>query len=113
MTLIAAADVTGLFIELGAAVVGLALLARLASRFGVSAIPLYLLGGLAFGNGGLVPLRFSEEFVHVGAEIGVLLCPQVPGDPRQHVEGTRETAGRALNPQLCTTSSLSVGVRSG
>src|SRR5262249_29690234 len=36
-------------------------------------IPLYLLGGLAFGNGGLLPLQFSEEFVHVGAEIGVIL----------------------------------------
>jgi CPA2 family monovalent cation:H+ antiporter-2 len=61
------------FIELGAAVVGLALLARLAHRLGFSAIPLYLLGGLAFGNGGLLPLRFSEEFVHVGAEVGVVL----------------------------------------
>src|SRR5262249_45402639 len=55
------------------AIAGLAVLARLASRFGISAIPLYLLGGLAFGNGGLLPLRFSEEFVHVGSEIGVLL----------------------------------------
>src|SRR5262249_22613286 len=69
----AAGDVTGVFIELGAAIVGLAVLGRLASRFGISAIPLYLLGGLAFGNGGLVPLRFSEDFVHVGAEIGVIL----------------------------------------
>jgi CPA2 family monovalent cation:H+ antiporter-2 len=75
MTLIAAAagDLARVLIELGAAVLGLALLARLASRFGVLAIPLYLLGGLAFGNGGLVPLRFSEDFVHVGAEIGVIL----------------------------------------
>jgi CPA2 family monovalent cation:H+ antiporter-2 len=69
----AAGDVAWVFIELGAAVLGLAFLARLASRFGISAIPLYLLGGLAFGNGGLLPLRFSEDFVHVGAEIGVLL----------------------------------------
>src|SRR3954465_2142013 len=68
-----AANVTGVFIELGAAVVGLAVLARLASRFGISAIPLYLLGGLAFGNGGLLPLHFSEDFVHIGAEIGVIL----------------------------------------
>jgi CPA2 family monovalent cation:H+ antiporter-2 len=66
-------DVSRVFIELGAAAVGLALLARLAHRFGFSAIPLYLLGGLAFGNGGLVPLQFSEEFVHIGAEIGVIL----------------------------------------
>jgi CPA2 family monovalent cation:H+ antiporter-2 len=61
------------FIELGAAVLGLAVLTRLAHRLGFSSIPLYLLGGLAFGNGGLVPLHFSEGFVHVGAEIGVIL----------------------------------------
>jgi CPA2 family monovalent cation:H+ antiporter-2 len=40
---------------------------------GFSAIPLYLLAGLAFGNGGLAPLNFSNDFVHSGAEIGVLL----------------------------------------
>jgi CPA2 family monovalent cation:H+ antiporter-2 len=61
------------FIELGAAVLGLAVLARLAHRLGFSSIPLYLLGGLAFGNGGLLPLHFSAQFVHVGAEIGVIL----------------------------------------
>jgi CPA2 family monovalent cation:H+ antiporter-2 len=61
------------FIELGAVVLGLAILTRVAHRFGFSSIPLYLLGGLAFGNGGLVPLNVSEEFVHVGAEIGVIL----------------------------------------
>ncbi len=65
--------IAAVFIELGAAVIGLALLARLAHRIGLSAIPLYLLGGLAFGNGGLLPLRFSEEFVHIGAEVGVIL----------------------------------------
>jgi monovalent cation:H+ antiporter-2, CPA2 family len=66
-------DISLVFIELGVVVIGLALLARLASRWGFSAIPLYLLAGLAFGNGGLVPLQFSEDFVHVGAEIGVIL----------------------------------------
>jgi K+:H+ antiporter subunit KhtU len=66
-------DTSKVFMELGAAAIGLAILARLAHRYGFSAIPLYLLGGLAFGNGGLVPLQFSEEFVHVGAEIGVVL----------------------------------------
>lgn len=69
----AAPDVSFLFIELGGAIVGLALLARLANRWGFSAIPLYLLAGLAFGNGGLAPLDFSENFIHLGAEIGVLL----------------------------------------
>ena len=62
-----------LFVELGCAMVGLAILARIANRCGFSAIPLYLLAGLAFGKGGLAPLKFSNDFVHSGAEIGVLL----------------------------------------
>jgi len=66
-------DASFVLIELGLVVVGLAALARLASRWGFSAIPLYLLAGLTFGNGGLAPLRLSEDFVRVGAEIGVLL----------------------------------------
>ena len=66
-------DIASIFIELGLAIIGLAILTRLASRWGFSAIPLYLLAGLAFGNGGILPLQFSEEFVHVGAEIGVIL----------------------------------------
>ena len=60
-------DVSLVFIELGAAVVGLAVLARIASRWGFSAIPLYLLAGLAFGNGGLAPLNFSKGFIGLGA----------------------------------------------
>jgi CPA2 family monovalent cation:H+ antiporter-2 len=66
-------DTSQILIELGVAIVGLALLARFANRLGFSAIPLYLLAGLAFGNGGLVPLGVSENFIHIGAEIGVLL----------------------------------------
>jgi len=66
-------DISSIFIELGIAIIGLAVLTRLASRWGFSAIPLYLLAGLAFGNGGILPLQFSEEFIHVGAEIGVIL----------------------------------------
>lgn len=75
MNLFAAASPTValLFIELGIAVIGLALLARIASRFGFSPIPLYLLAGLAFGQGGFAPLKFGEEFVAVGSEFGVVL----------------------------------------
>ena len=75
MQLYAAAhvDVAWVFIELGIAVLALATLARIAHRFGFSAIPLFLIGGLAFGNGGLIPLSFTEDFIHVGAEIGVIL----------------------------------------
>jgi len=66
-------DVSPIFIELGIIIGGLAILARFANRLGFSAIPLYLLAGLAFGNGGLVPLNVSENFTRIGAEIGVLL----------------------------------------
>ena len=62
-----------LFIELGLILIGLAILARVGSRWGFSAIPLYLLAGLAFGSGGLAPLKLSGSFVRTGAEIGVLL----------------------------------------
>jgi monovalent cation:H+ antiporter-2, CPA2 family len=66
-------DFSLLFIELGLAIVGLAILSRIANRFGFSSIPLYLIAGLAFGNGGLAPLPLSENFIRIGAEIGVLL----------------------------------------
>ncbi|GHE05313.1 cation:proton antiporter [Streptomyces alanosinicus] len=60
-------------IEFGAIILGLGLLGRLAARLRFSPIPLYLLAGLAFGEGGLLPLGASEEFVAIGAEIGVIL----------------------------------------
>jgi monovalent cation:H+ antiporter-2, CPA2 family len=66
-------DYAHLFIELGCVAVGLAALARLARRLGLSAISLYLLAGLAFGNGGLLPLNLTKDFIQLGAEIGVLL----------------------------------------
>ncbi|HXU20848.1 MAG TPA: cation:proton antiporter [Verrucomicrobiae bacterium] len=66
-------DLSRILIELGLIVVSLAILARIASRWGFSAIPLYLLAGLAFGKGGLAPLNVSAGFTHIGAEIGVLL----------------------------------------
>ena len=66
-------DVYRLFVEVGAAIILLAILARIANRWGFSAIPLYLLAGLALGNGGLLPLPLSRESIGTGAEIGVLL----------------------------------------
>ncbi|MGW1679769.1 cation:proton antiporter [Saccharopolyspora sp. NPDC002376] len=60
-------------IELGAVFFGLGVLGRLAWKIGVSPIPLYLLGGLAFGTGGLIPLHGIEPFTHLAAEIGVVL----------------------------------------
>jgi monovalent cation:H+ antiporter-2, CPA2 family len=62
-----------LLVELGAVILGLGVLGALANRFGVSPIPLYLIAGLAFGDGGVLPLATSEEFIGIGAEIGVIL----------------------------------------
>ena len=64
---------TVLLIEVGALLFALGMLGRLGRSVGLSPIPLYLLAGLAFGHGGLVPLSASEEFIQVGAEIGVIL----------------------------------------
>ncbi|AEV81104.1 potassium transporter [Actinoplanes sp. SE50] len=64
---------TVLLIEIGALLFGLGMLGRAGRRFGLSPIPLYLLAGLFFGHGGLVPLSASEEFIGIGAQIGVIL----------------------------------------
>ncbi|CAN5496525.1 cation:proton antiporter [soil metagenome] len=66
-------DTTLLLIEVGALLLALSILGRVAIRFGVSPIPLYLLAGLAVGHGGFFPLDASESFFEVGSEIGVIL----------------------------------------
>ncbi|OJF79658.1 cation:proton antiporter [Nocardia seriolae] len=67
-------DSTGLALfELGAILFALGMLGRLAARFGMSPIPLYLLGGLAFGDGGIVKMQAATEFGHLAGEIGVVL----------------------------------------
>ena len=86
-----------LLIELGSTIVGLALLARLANRWGFSAIPLYLVAGLAFGNGGLLPLGLSQSFIHQGAEIGVLLLLFMLG-----LESTGEELSQNLRTGLAS-----------
>ncbi|MEU3649900.1 cation:proton antiporter [Lentzea sp. NPDC034063] len=66
-------ETTMAMIQLGAVFFGLGLLGRVARRAGISPIPLYLIGGLAFGQGGFVPLHGIEEFTHIASEIGVVL----------------------------------------
>ncbi|MGH2734448.1 MAG: cation:proton antiporter [Actinomycetota bacterium] len=60
-------------IELGAVILGLAILSRVSGRIGIPTIPLYLCAGLAFGRGGLLPLVTADQFIEVGAEIGLIL----------------------------------------
>ena len=68
-----------LLLELGAVLFGLGVVGRVAGRLALSPIPLYLLAGLAFGTGGLVPLRAPEGFFATGAEVGVVLLLLVLG----------------------------------
>jgi CPA2 family monovalent cation:H+ antiporter-2 len=62
-----------LLLELGPVLFALGVLGRLAARWSLSPIPLYLLGGLAFGSGGLLPVAAPEGFFSTGSEIGVVL----------------------------------------
>jgi CPA2 family monovalent cation:H+ antiporter-2 len=77
VTIVAASDTTAhgaaLLIQLGAVLLALGILGRLARRIGIPVVPLYLLGGLAFGQGGVVSLSASHDFIQVAAEIGVIL----------------------------------------
>jgi monovalent cation:H+ antiporter-2, CPA2 family len=68
-----ATDLGVLLIELGAILLVLGVLGRIAKWIKVPVIPLYLLGGLCFGQGGFLALSASEDFLRVGAEIGVIL----------------------------------------
>ena len=73
MILAASAGNPLVLVELGAIVLGLAILARVASRLGITPIPFYLIGGLAFGEGGTATLELSTEFITTASEIGVVL----------------------------------------
>ncbi|HSJ20229.1 MAG TPA: cation:proton antiporter [Nocardioidaceae bacterium] len=60
-------------LELGVIVLVLGLLANVAARIGLSAIPLFLLAGLLLGEGGIHDLGASLEFIEAAGELGVLL----------------------------------------
>jgi CPA2 family monovalent cation:H+ antiporter-2 len=62
-----------LLAEIGAALLVLGIVALIANRLKFSVVPLYLLIGLAIGEGGLVPLSLSEEFLNTGAQIGAIM----------------------------------------
>ena len=59
-------------IELGIIMLVLAVLGRLAGRLRLPTIPLFLLAGLAFGRGGVIPVEEALPFIEVGASLGVI-----------------------------------------
>ncbi len=67
-------DEVGRFlVELGLLLVLLGVLGTLARMIGLSPVPLFLLGGLVLGRGGLAEVEATAPFVESTAEIGVLL----------------------------------------
>ncbi len=67
----ASSDVAGAYLELGAALLVLALAARVATRLELSPIAFYLLGGLVLGA--IDPPQLTAEFVETTANLGVVL----------------------------------------
>jgi CPA2 family monovalent cation:H+ antiporter-2 len=62
-----------LLLELGVILTVLTMLGTAARRFALSPIPLYLVAGLALGEGGIAPIPAAAQFVSTGASIGVVL----------------------------------------
>jgi CPA2 family monovalent cation:H+ antiporter-2 len=62
-----------LLLELGLILTALSALGALARRFALTPVPLYLLAGLALGEGGIAPVPAAGEFVEIAGAIGVVL----------------------------------------
>ncbi|HVL89304.1 MAG TPA: cation:proton antiporter [Actinomycetota bacterium] len=103
--------------ELGLVILGLSVLARLALRIGIPPIPLYVIAGLAFGDGGLLPLVTTQEFIRIGAEIGLILLLFMLGleYPARKLIGTLKHAPRSggLNIALNFTPGFVAGLLMG
>jgi CPA2 family monovalent cation:H+ antiporter-2 len=60
-------------LELGVVLLGLGILGHFASKISLSPVPLYLIGGLTLGQGGLVEFAGVADFGEIAGEIGVVL----------------------------------------
>jgi len=100
-------------LEVGLVILLLSLVARLAGQLGISAMPLYMLAGLAFGEGGLIPVATATEFLEIGAEIGVVLLLLMLGveyRADELVAGLRRTAPLAA---IDVTMNVGIGIAAG
>ncbi len=66
-------DSVALLLQIGLLLVVLTVLGALARRVSLSPIPLYLLAGLALGDGGLPMVPSAVDFIQTGATLGVVL----------------------------------------
>lgn len=85
---------SAVLIELGIVLLVLAGVGRIAARIGLPSVPLYLLAGLLMGEGGLIKVDAGEEFLAIGAQIGVVLLllllglEYTPADLKQGLKTT-------------------------
>jgi CPA2 family monovalent cation:H+ antiporter-2 len=66
-------DTPAILAEIGGMLLVLGIIAFLAARFKFSVVPVYLLVGLMLGEGGILPVSLSEDFLNTGAQIGAIL----------------------------------------
>ncbi len=59
-------------LELGAIMLVLAVGGRVANRIGLPTIPVFLVAGLFFGSGGVIPVEEADQFIEIGASLGVI-----------------------------------------
>jgi CPA2 family monovalent cation:H+ antiporter-2 len=59
--------------EIGALLLGLGVIAFIASKIRFSVVPIYLLVGLVVGQGGFGIISLSQDFLDLGAQIGAIL----------------------------------------
>jgi CPA2 family monovalent cation:H+ antiporter-2 len=59
--------------ELGSVLLVLGVATYLAVKIKFSVVPIFLVGGIFFGVGGILPLSLSESFLDIGAHIGGIL----------------------------------------
>lgn len=88
-----------LLLELGGVLLVLAVLARLAHRVGLTPVPLYLLAGLALGEGGVLEVPEARGFAEDAAAIGVVLLLFMLGleyRPTELVSGLRTSLPSGL-----------------
>lgn len=86
-------------IELGVIMLTLALLGRAAARFGIPTIPVFLVAGLFFGEGGFVPVVEAGAFIEIGASLGVIFLLFMLGlefTPRELSQSMRANAGAGI-----------------
>lgn len=92
-----------LLIQLGALLLGMSLLSRLANRLGQSAISFYMTFGLFLGAGSALPLTESMEFLKIASELGVILLLLMIGleySPRELLGSLRRSKKVALMDSL-------------